>query len=137
MARLTRLFPHSATTIRALRKTGLLLGIVSTKFRYRIETILSRADLLHLFDVIVGGEDVASHKPDPAGLNAAIERLGLRKADCLYVGDSLTDAEAAMRAGVRFIATLGGTTPRAAFEEKAVDLLTTDLLDLVEAIALC
>jgi phosphoglycolate phosphatase len=94
----------------------MVLGIVSTKFRYRIETILEREGLLAPFEVIVGGEDVAAHKPDPTGLLAAIERVGGSTSDSLYVGDSVTDAETAKRAAIPFVAVLSGVTPKDAFE---------------------
>jgi phosphoglycolate phosphatase len=115
MADLTVLFESVPVTIAALRARGFPLGIVSTKFRYRIEAILEREGLRDAFGVIVGGEDVAEHKPDPAGLFTAIERLGGTSESALYVGDSVTDAETARRAGVPFVAVLSGVTPREAF----------------------
>ena len=56
-------------------------------------------------------------KPDPTGLLRAVGALGTPKERCLYVGDSLTDAETARRAGVRFAAVLSGVTKREAFAE--------------------
>ena len=90
-----------------------------------------------MVDVIVGGEDVEREKPDPAGLSAAVERLDVAPAALLYVGDSLTDAETARRAGVRFAAVLTGTTASEAFADHAVEgLLRTldELPGLVEAL---
>jgi phosphoglycolate phosphatase len=115
MADLTVLFESVPATVAALRAQGFPLGIVSTKFRYRIEAILAREGLSDSFGVIVGGEDVAEHKPDPTGLLAAIGRLGGMPESTLYVGDSVTDAQTARRAGVPFVAVLSGVTPREAF----------------------
>lgn len=115
MADLTVLFESAPATIAALKTQGFSLGIVSTKFRYRIEAVLEREGLGDAFDVIIGGEDVAEHKPDPTGLLTAIERLGGVPEGALYVGDSVTDAETARRAGVSFVAVLSGVTPRQAF----------------------
>jgi len=47
---------------------------------------------------VVGLEDTLLNKPDPAPLLEAKRRLGARNA--LYVGDSLSDIEAARRAGM-------------------------------------
>lgn len=116
MADLTVLFEPTPRTIGLLKRQGLALGIVSTKFRYRIEDVLKREGLLVPFGAIVGGEDVAAHKPDPGGLLTAIERLESSLTDSLYVGDSVTDAETAERAGVPFVAVLSGVTPREDFE---------------------
>jgi phosphoglycolate phosphatase len=120
MADMTVLFEAVPQTVRLLKKRGHKLGIVSTKFRYRIETILKREGLSDVFDVVIGGEDVANHKPDPEGLQMALDRLGCSLVDSLYVGDSFTDAETAQRANVPFAAVLSGTTPRDAFNGYSV-----------------
>ncbi len=115
MADATALFDETPETTHKLKALGYNLGIVSTKFRYRIETILSRENLLHPFDVIVGGEDVSKHKPDPESLLLALDKLDAPPANTIYVGDSLVDAKTAERVGISFIALLSGVTPRSAF----------------------
>src|SRR5262249_36571284 len=81
---LTLLYPWVAETVRALRATGCRLGIVSSKYRYRIERLLAESGLASQFEVIVGGEDVLQHKPDPAGLLLALQRFNLPATDVLY-----------------------------------------------------
>jgi phosphoglycolate phosphatase len=115
MADLTILLESVPETVAALKRQGLDLGIVSTKFRYRIESILRREGLLDAFDAIVGGEDVQSHKPNPEGLRLALERLRRSPLNCVYVGDTVVDAQAAALAGVPFVAVLSGPTSREAF----------------------
>ncbi len=132
MADLTVLFESVPATIAALKAQGFSLGIVSTKFRYRIEAILEREGLQDAFGAIVGGEDVAEHKPDPTGLLTAIERLGGAPESTLYVGDSVTDAETARRAGVPFVAVLSGVTPREAFLDYPVCGILESLSELAD-----
>lgn len=110
MTDFTELFMETSSVIRLLHSKGIKLGIVSTKFRYRIIEILERENLLEFFEVIIGGEDVQERKPDPKGLLEAIKKLNLAISQTIYVGDSLTDAETAYRAGVSFIAVLTGVT---------------------------
>lgn len=110
MANMTVLYSEVPETMNLLKQQGFLLGIVSTKYRYRIEQILKREGMLDFFDVIVGGEDVSRHKPDPEGLLAAIKKLNAPKANSVYVGDSVTDAETARNAVIPFIAVLSGVT---------------------------
>ncbi|HEY4215171.1 MAG TPA: HAD-IA family hydrolase [Steroidobacteraceae bacterium] len=99
-----------------LRRAGMRLAIVSTKFRYRIESILAKASLAGTFDVIVGGEDVKEHKPHPEGLLCALERLDVPPTEALYVGDHPLDAETAARAGTSFIAVRSGSRPPETWE---------------------
>jgi phosphoglycolate phosphatase len=116
MANLTVLYESVPSMVEALRERGLTLGIVSTKFRYRIEQILRRETLLQYFQVVIGGEDVEEHKPHPEGLFKAVERLQCSPASIVYVGDSVADAELAKRAAVPLVVVLSGVTPREHFD---------------------
>ena len=130
MAELTLVFDSVPATTRRLSEMGFELGIVSTKFRYRIEEILAREGLLDRFRVIIGGEDVSEHKPHPSGLIAAMSRMQMDTDDVLYVGDSTVDALAAERAKVPFIAVLSGTTSETEFNETAKIAVIDDISTL-------
>jgi phosphoglycolate phosphatase len=115
----TRVFPYVPASLRRLRESGLATGIVSTKFRQRIEDVLHRDGLAGYFDLVIGGDDVSEFKPHPQGLLDALTKLGCAAESALYVGDSVTDAETARRAGVDFVAVLSGKTRRQEFLEYA------------------
>ena len=116
MAGGTEIFPATGLVIPALAGLGYRVGIVSTKFRYRIEAMMQDAGLFDCLNVIIGGEDVTRHKPAPDSLIKAAGRLDLGVEDCVYVGDSDVDAGAAQSAGMRFVAVLSGTTSAETFE---------------------
>jgi phosphoglycolate phosphatase len=126
----TVLIPGAPEAVRELREKGFQTGIVSTKYRSRIEAVLRREKLSDAFEVIVGGEDVAAHKPDPEGLLRAIDELGAAPKKTLYVGDSITDARTAQRANVSFAAVLTGVTRRNEFNGFAVDRILENLGEL-------
>jgi phosphoglycolate phosphatase len=108
MTAMTTVYQPAVDVLATMRARGVATAIVSTKYRYRIESILERAGLSGAVDVIVGGEDVTRHKPDPEGLQRALHGLGVDGADALYVGDHPVDGHAAARAGVRFVRVLTG-----------------------------
>lgn len=109
----TVLYPDAATVLRRLKEQGIRLGIISTKYRYRIMESVDRYLSPDLFDVIVGGEDVVRHKPDAEGLLKALEKLNIHPSQALYVGDSVIDAGAARNAGTAFAGVTTGTTTQA------------------------
>jgi len=127
---LTIIYPWVAETVQALRVTGRRLGIVSSKYRYRIERILAEGGLASHCEVIVGGEDVSRHKPDPAGLLLALQRLGLPAADVLYVGDHPVDAEAAAELECHLWRPLPGLQDVASFAPYPVHSFLTDFSHL-------
>ena len=112
----TRLFEEVPEMFESLRKQGAKIGIISTKYRYRIEDFLLRHFEQLPVDLIIGGEDVSLAKPSPEGINAALNRLGVSAEDTLYCGDSTVDGATAQNAGVDFIGVLHGVTPREELE---------------------
>ena len=111
----TEFLEGAHTALLALRDLGLRLAVVSTKYRYRIEAILDRLEGEDLFDVVIGGEDVRAHKPDPEGLRLALQKLEVGAAESIYVGDHVVDAQAAMKVPISFVPVLTGATDRGAF----------------------
>lgn len=106
----TFLFPETIEVLTRLKTNGAKLGIISTKYRYRIMELLGKKLPENFLDIIVGGEDVQHPKPAPEGVLFAIGHLGCRKEDVLYVGDSTVDAETAQAAQVDFAGVLHGAT---------------------------
>lgn len=106
----TFLFPETIEVLTRLKTNGAKLGIISTKYRYRIMELLGKKLPENFLNIIVGGEDVQHPKPAPEGVLFAIGHLGCRKEDVLYVGDSTVDAETAQAAQVDFAGVLHGAT---------------------------
>ncbi len=131
MTKSTVLFDDVPEAIEFLHNNNIKCGIVSTKYRYRILEVLKRDGLSEKFDIIVGGEDVCTPKPDPEGLLKAILGLGIKKEECLYIGDSIVDAKTAINAGVDFIGVLSGTTTREQFSNYPCIKIIEHLINLI------
>jgi len=130
MADFTFVYELVPGVVQELRNNGCKLAIFSSKLRYRIEAILKRENLLSSFDVIVGWEDVSKPKPDPEGLLTICQKLNTSVEKSLYIGDTVTDAVTARRAGISFIAVLSGVTPQENFSEYHVYKIITNLNQL-------
>ena len=128
-------YEEVAETLLNLKAYGHYISIVSTKYKYRIEAALKRNDLLYLVDNIVGGECVVKAKPNPEGLNKAIKISGLPVENTIYIGDSISDAECANRAHVRFIATTTGVTNHRLFEKWKPIKVINCISELTENVA--
>ncbi|WP_232686030.1 HAD family hydrolase [Halobacterium zhouii] len=89
-------------TVDELAAQSVPVGVCSLNCELAVRAALEKHDLDGLVDVVVGRDTVASRKPDPGPLLAAVEELGVEPADVLFVGDSEKDAETAERAGTKF-----------------------------------
>ncbi len=96
-------FDHAKETLEALRASGYLIGIVSSKKREVVEFGLQQNDLLKLVDVVVGSDDVTKHKPDAEPIEKALKQLAVSPDNAVYVGDHENDIKAAKNAGVKSV----------------------------------
>ena len=128
----TILFPDTLSTLKELKKRGARIGIISTKFRFRILSYLKDYLPEDFFDIIVGGEDVKFPKPSPLGVLFALEHLGSSKEETLYIGDSTVDAETARNAGVDFAGVLNGMTTAEELRAYPHRIILNELTDLIK-----
>ena len=126
----TVLFPGAEELLRALHGHGVKTAIVSTKRGDTIQYIMERYHLLDQLEFVIGSEDVHAPKPDPQGLNMALERMGLKPEELLFCGDTVLDAGAAKNAGCPFCAVLNGTTPAGDFADFHPVHIAPDLFEL-------
>ena len=127
----TRLFSETLRVLRTLKERGAKIGIISTKYRFRIHDTMDQHLPADFLDIVVGGEDVSRAKPDPEGLLYAIRQLGVKKKRVLYIGDSTVDAETAQAAGVDFAGVTHGVTTAdelAAYPHRRIMDSLTELL---------
>jgi phosphoglycolate phosphatase len=96
----TVLYPGAAQAVERLRSEGYAVGICTNKPEGLAETLLARLGVRGLFASLIGADTLATRKPDPAPLLAAVTRAGGDPARSLLVGDTVTDRETARAARV-------------------------------------
>jgi HAD superfamily hydrolase (TIGR01549 family) len=102
--------PGLVEFLEAATESGIRLAACSD---YPLEAKLEAMGVRRYFSVVVSAQDadVQRFKPDPRGLEVALERLGVSRDGALYVGDRPdVDAAAAARAGLACVI-LGGSRP--------------------------
>ena len=99
-----RLFRGARPLITDLHRAGLPLGIWTGRERVWAVAELQAHALEPFFSPLVCGDDLDSHKPDPAGLLQIAAGWRLPAAEVLFVGDSDQDLAGARAAGVPMVA---------------------------------
>ncbi len=121
MARMRpKAFPWARGGLRRLRSHGVRVGLVTASTRAVVEPNLARLNLEGVFETAWYSDDVAQSKPHPEALFRALDELGVRPEDTIYVGDTTVDLAMASAAGARFAA-VGTTTSSEVFREAGVD----------------
>lgn len=93
------LYPGARQLLQALKGRPVAL-VTGSHLRRNVEHSLAKYGVDGCFDVIITGQDVTNPKPDPEGINKALEVLGGTPETAVMVGDSHKDLEAAQNAGI-------------------------------------
>jgi phosphoglycolate phosphatase len=99
----TRPFPHVAEVLTELARRQIPIGVCTNKAEAPARLILEKTGLAVHVSALVGGDSGYGLKPDPRPLQACVEKLGLRPADVVYVGDQGVDVATARAAGIPVI----------------------------------
>jgi HAD superfamily hydrolase (TIGR01509 family) len=86
------------------RSGGLRIAIASSSAREWVVGHLERVGAVDLFDLVVTGDEVSRHKPDPEIYLLALRRLGLKGEQAVAVEDTAHGTAAAAAAGMWTIA---------------------------------
>ncbi|MGM0606645.1 MAG: HAD family hydrolase [Halobacteriota archaeon] len=78
------------------------IGVCSLNCADACRIALRTHSIRSAVDAIVGRDTVPTQKPDPAPLLETVDRLGVKPADAVFIGDSPRDELTADRAGVAF-----------------------------------
>lgn len=80
------------------------MALVSSGERFWGEDALDKLKLLEYFSVVIFGEDVQNHKPNPEPFLKASESLGVEPSEIIVVEDSESGFKGAKAAGMKLIA---------------------------------
>jgi pyrophosphatase PpaX len=94
------------TAVDVVRRHEAHTAVFTGKGRRTTEITLRKLGLFEKFDLIVSGNDVVKHKPDPEGILLVLETFGLNPSRALMVGDTVGDLRASRGAGVPMAAVL-------------------------------
>ena len=91
----------SAAWLRALRSKVAGLGIVTDGDTEAVAGVLAHTSLKGAFDSITISEEVRTYKPDPRMYRTAMESLGSKPSESLFVSDAALDLQGAIKVGMR------------------------------------
>lgn len=105
---LTTLYPGALDTLQSLHMLGIKIALVTNKPEKFIPQLLADTQMAEFFEWVVGGDTFAQKKPDPSGLLWVMQQAGVTAEQCLFVGDSRNDVQAAHAANVACVAVTYG-----------------------------
>lgn len=120
IARHSRPFDSVEDTLDALQRQGFRLAICTNKPVRLAEKLVAELGWAQRFQALLGADSRSYRKPDPRHLSDTLAEAGGRSA--LFVGDSRTDADTAIAAGVPLVLVTFG------YSSEPVEALGADAL---------
>ena len=130
----TRLFPGMVPGLARLREMGIPLAVITNKATRFVRPHLVAAGIENYFSVVIGGDDLATKKPDPGPLRHVAALFGIAPERLLMVGDSGNDVEAARGAGCPVLVVPYGYREGRPVHELEADGIVQTVSDLPELV---
>jgi HAD superfamily hydrolase (TIGR01509 family) len=99
-AHLIQPYEGVSTLLATLRSIDVQVALWTGRDRVSADWLLKNHRLEGFFATVVCGDDLSSHKPDPAGLREIMRRLKVKPEETLFVGDADVDVLGGVGCGV-------------------------------------
>ena len=106
-----------------MKEAGVSLAVLSNKPHGQAVDVVRQIFGDGVFDFVQGQSEELPRKPDPAGVLYLLDKMGIKKEECVYVGDSEVDVATAKAAGVTGLAATWGFRSRQVLEEAGAGVL--------------
>ncbi len=129
---LVKPFNHAIELLTYLKESGYEIGVVTSKLRTTAEYGIKVCGMEQFFDVLVCGDDVEKHKPDPEPLLKACKLMEVAHDNLIYVGDTPGDMMSAKNMGAFSIAYVSSTFNEAQIKAVHPCRVIYDLIEIKE-----
>ncbi len=127
-----RPLPGAAKLLRACHDHGLRVILASSADPDELKVLCAVLDADDAIDAATSAGDVDASKPAPDLVQVALKQAGAEPDKTVFVGDSVWDAQACQRAGVRCIGLLTGGSSRSELTEAGAVAVYDGPADLLE-----
>lgn len=134
--RLDSIMPDNLHALDTFVKEGKQLFMLTSRTHTELKHMLEPDHVLagHM-TAFYYRDNMQFHKPDPRAFDQLLDEHNLSPQECVYVGDSVSDAEAAKKAGLHFVASLeSGLRAKEDFADHPVDTFIGSFKDIVDAV---
>ena len=131
------IYPGVIDALNRLASLGIPQACVTNKDERFTHSLLERSGLAGYFDQVIAGDTLANKKPHPQPLLYAAAQQGAEPADCVMVGDSLSDLKAGKAAGFSVFCVTYGYNQGVEFDQLPLPQRPDGILDSLVQLPCC
>nr|WP_317283124.1 HAD family hydrolase [uncultured Sellimonas sp.] len=109
--------------LKELKDMGVSLAVLSNKPDMQAVDVVGTFFGDGQFQYVQGQKEGIPRKPDPAGVYEILRTLGIKKEECLYIGDSDVDIHTGRNAAIKTIGVSWGFRTREILKEAGADAI--------------
>jgi pyrophosphatase PpaX len=117
-----------------LKEMGCVMAVVTAKRSVIAYRGLELFDIMKYFSVVITLDDTKEHKPHPAPILKALEKLGATTEEAIMVGDSIFDIQCAHNAGVKAVQVSWGAALEH-MQQETPDYLVNNAMEIVDIVS--
>jgi phosphoglycolate phosphatase len=126
------LYPGVFDTLQQLKEQGVFMAVITNKPMRFTPKLLANFAIDEFFDLVLGGDSLPEKKPAALPLETAAKFFKLDVDQCLMIGDSSNDIQAAKNCGMKSVAVSYGYNYGDSVESLGADAVTHNLLELLQ-----
>lgn len=120
--------------LKRLKEMNIISAILSNKPHSTAKKVSDALFGDDLIKICRGGIDGIPLKPSPDGVFRLLDELGVKKHECLYIGDTATDMKTGKNADLYTVGVLWGFRGRKELEEANADVIISSPLEIIDII---
>ncbi|WP_317366924.1 HAD family hydrolase [uncultured Tyzzerella sp.] len=121
-------FENIDNILKNLKDKGIILAVLSNKPHERTIDVVEKIFGNDKFDMVLGYKSEETKKPNPYGALLIANHFNIEPKDCVYIGDTDTDMQTGIRAGMYTVGVTWGFRDREELiSNKANDVIDTPI----------
>lgn len=122
--------PGAREILETCKALGLKAAVLTNKYGPHARAVCEHLHFSELLSFTLGADDTDWKKPDPRLTSYALDKLGARAEESLYLGDSPYDYETASGVGMRCLLVATGTHSEVELKELSANSVNKNLLEI-------
>lgn len=118
--------------LKELKSKGIKLAVLSNKPHERTLDVVDKIFGSNTFDMVLGYKNEETKKPSPYGAMLIAKHFNIDTKDCVYIGDTDTDMQTGINAGMYTVGVTWGFRDRQELTDNKADDVVDDPIDLLK-----
>lgn len=124
-------YPHVEEVLKTCQQKHIVQAIVSSKLRDQYEIDFVSKGFDQYIDVAILADDTPYQKPNPIPVQLAIEKMNLKPNEVIYIGDSISDYQVCLNAGIDFAYATWGSVSNEGIHASIILKEPLEILELI------